>query len=184
MSRSRKPTQDEIDLFRSTVADARPLQKSDQQMPVHLNKPRPAAIPVQRQLDEHRALEEMSDGHYDPTEHETGEELLFSRPGLQQKLLRKLRSGQLSIRHELDLHGLTVPLARTALSEFLLFCQEREIRCIRIIHGKGYNSPGKQPVLKGKLNHWLRQRDQVLAFCSAPQVTGGTGAVNVLLKRS
>ena len=54
---------------------------------------------------------------------------------------------------------------------------------MRIIHGKGKSSEGKLPVLKGKVNAWLRQWDQVLAFCSARPNDGGTGAVYVLLSR-
>jgi DNA-nicking Smr family endonuclease len=54
---------------------------------------------------------------------------------------------------------------------------------VRIIHGKGKSSEGKLPVLKGKVNSWLRQKGEVLAFCSARPNDGGTGAVYVLLKR-
>ena len=38
-------------------------------------------------------------------------------------------------------------------------------------------------MLKIKVNSWLRQKDQVLAFCSARPQDGGTGAVYVLLKK-
>jgi DNA-nicking Smr family endonuclease len=54
---------------------------------------------------------------------------------------------------------------------------------VRIIHGKGNTSLGKMPVLKGRVNSWLRQKNEVLAFCSARPNDGGTGAVYVLLKR-
>jgi DNA-nicking Smr family endonuclease len=57
--------------------------------------------------------------------------------------------------------------------------------CIRIIHGKGKRSRNnKGPVIKTKVNHWLRQRDDVLAFCSARPIDGGTGAIYVLLRRN
>ncbi|MEZ5671388.1 MAG: Smr/MutS family protein [Thiotrichaceae bacterium] len=90
--------------------------------------------------------------------------------------------GQFSISAELDLHGLIVSQAREAVVDFLHYCRDRSLRCVRIVHGKGYGSWQKQPILKGKLNHWLRQRDEVLAFCPARGVDGGTGAVYVLLK--
>ncbi len=182
MSSPRKPTKDEIELFRQSVTGTRPLRRGDGAK-LQEQRRKPPPVPVQRFNDEQQVLAEMSDGLYDPSEHETGEELLYARPGVQQRLLRKLRSGQLSINCVLDLHGLTVALAKEALLDFLQDCRQRQVRCVRIIHGKGYNSPGKQPVLKGKLDHWLRQRDEVLAFCSAPQVHGGTGAVHVLLRR-
>jgi DNA-nicking Smr family endonuclease len=38
-------------------------------------------------------------------------------------------------------------------------------------------------VLKGKVDRWLRQRDDIIAFCSARPVDGGTGAVYVLLRQ-
>jgi len=114
---------------------------------------------------------------------ETGEELLHVRPGLQQTVIRKLRRGQYAIEAELDLHGATVTQAREAVDEFLGAARERGKRCVRIIHGKGHSSVGKMPVLKGKVNSWLRQKDEVLAFCSARPNDGGTGAVYVLLKR-
>ncbi|ALG67806.2 DNA mismatch repair protein MutS [Beggiatoa leptomitoformis] len=145
--------------------------------------PRPRPIPRQRFLEDAQVKEDMLSDAYDPAELETGEELLFLRSGIQQTLFRRLRRGQLSIETELDLHGMTVPIAREAIAEFLHYCQSRNIRCARIIHGKGYGSWQKQPILKIKVNHWLRQRDEVLAFCSARPVDGGTGAVYVLLKR-
>jgi DNA-nicking Smr family endonuclease len=85
---------------------------------------------------------------------------------------------------ELDLHGMTSELARSALREFMAECRRRDHRCVRIIHGKGRGSSNRGPVLKGKVNRWLRQRDDVLAFCSARPVDGGTGALYVLLRHS
>ncbi|HMH19585.1 MAG TPA: Smr/MutS family protein, partial [Burkholderiales bacterium] len=50
------------------------------------------------------------------------------------------------------------------------------------VHGKGLRSPRREPVLKGKVQQWLAQRDEVLAFCQAPGNQGGSGALLVLLK--
>ena len=108
---------------------------------------------------------------------------LFQWP-LQQKLLKQLRRGQLTITAELDLHGYIVADARIALTEFLTDCRRHGDRCVRIVHGKGHGSRQKLPVLKNKVNTWLQQRDEILAFCSARPADGGTGAVYVLLKRS
>jgi len=119
----------------------------------------------------------------DAADLETGEELLFSRTGLQNRVLRRLRRGEYAIEAELDLHGLTRLEARQALSEFLHDCRARGCRCVRIIHGKGRGSQGKRPVLKQYVDHWLRQVDAVLAYCSAIPAHGGTGAIYVLLKR-
>lgn len=105
----------------------------------------------------------------------------FARPGLQHKILRNLRLGQYNVEAVLDLHGMTVEQAREALGQFLSRCQPKGIRHVLMIHGKG--RANSKPILKNKLNHWLRQTEQVLAFCSATQKDGKTGAMYVLLGR-
>ena len=112
-----------------------------------------------------------------------GDVLHFSQPGVQPKWLLRLRRGELPVEAELDLHGATVEETRHRLGVFLTKASGRGLRCVRVIHGKGYRST-HTPVLKNKLNLWLRQIPHVLAFCSAPRGGGGTGAVLVLLKRS
>ena len=119
---------------------------------------------------------------YSESEIETTDELYFARPGIQQRVMTDLRRGRLEIGAELDLHGLTVRLAREEVDDFFEACHRRDIRCVRIIHGKGSRSAEGQPVLKQKLNFWLRQREDVLAFTSATRRDGGTGAAYVLLR--
>lgn len=165
-------------LFRQTVGPVRRVRHG-QASP---NKRRPPPIPHKTRDDEQQVLRDMLSDDYDPAELETGEELVFARPGLQHSVLRKLRRGQYSVGAELDLHGMTVTEARPALAQFLLDCRQRHVRCVRIVHGKGHGSHQKRPVLKVKVNSWLRQRDEVLAFCSARIADGGTGAVYVLLR--
>lgn len=175
-----KISPEDVELFRDAVKRATPLPQ-DKVTPVPR---RPPPHPQQRYLDEQQVLRDMLSDGPDTSDTETGEELLFHRNGLQHGLLRKLRRGQFSVGAELDLHGMTVVEARDALGLFLAACRSSSARCVRIIHGKGYGSRHKQPVLKGKLNQWLQQRDEVLAFCSARPVDGGTGAVYVLLKKA
>jgi len=114
---------------------------------------------------------------------ECPETLSYSASGLQHKVIKKLRRGQYTIEHELDLHGLTVIEARKALMGFLEKCETASLRHIIIVHGKGFGSRGK-PVIKPMINRWLRATDQVLAFHSAQPHDGGTGAVYVLLRKS
>lgn len=169
---------DEHELFLRAMVGVKPLHY-DKRIP---DAPRLRPVPRQRLLEEQRLREDMLSEYFDPADLETGEELIFLRPGVQHSVLRKLRRGFYSVRVELDLHGLLVREARAEITAFLRKCRQRRISCVRIIHGKGHGSPGKQPVLKVKLNHWLRQYDEVLAFCSARDMDGGTGAVYVLLK--
>ena len=177
-----KPAADGAMLFRRAVADATPLPPSDR---AELARPRPKPVARQRHADEQQVL---VDALADPWDWDaavsTGEELVFSRPGVPTAALRKLRRGGWVIRAELDLHGHTGDEARVALAAFLNRCMVEDRRCVRIIHGKGHGSKNRLPVLKNKVRHWLMQREDVLAFCQARTVDGGAGAVIVLLKSS
>ncbi|HEX2548190.1 MAG TPA: Smr/MutS family protein, partial [Gammaproteobacteria bacterium] len=107
--------------------------------------------------------------------------LFFARPGIQYKILRKLREGQYNAEAILDLHGMTVEESRTALYHFIIQCRQKGVRHALVIHGKG--RANCKPILKNKLNHWLRQIPEVLAFSSAHAKDGATGALYVLLRR-
>ncbi|MEW8506228.1 MAG: Smr/MutS family protein [Candidatus Thiodiazotropha sp.] len=162
-------------LFFQELDDVKPIVQQRAEPYRRKLSPKPLNLPVGDEEEIERDL-------YSEQEIETGEVLDFARPGVQLRLMHDLRRGYLEIGAELDLHGLTVRHARADLNQFLKACQQRDIRCVRIIHGKGSRSAGKQPVLKQKLNLWLRQRDDVLAFTSATRRDGGTGAAYVLLR--
>ena len=164
--------------FRKAIKGVRPLAYD--KVEPHRNPPPPRAR--QRELDDERVLSDMFSDAIDAAELETGEELVYLRSGMQKQVLRKLRKGHYSVGAELDLHGYTVVEARQELSGFLNLTQSAGIRCVRIIHGKGSGSLDKKPILKGKVDYWLRQWNDVLAFTSARPVDGGTGAIYVLLK--
>jgi DNA-nicking Smr family endonuclease len=173
---------DEFALFRRELEElsgVRPL--TDDRVTPLQKRLRP--VPIQRIADDRQVVRELAfaDPYY--SDNEVGDELSFVRPGLQRKVLRRLRRGEFSIRDMIDLHGMTVAEARIALAEFLNDCRARGVRGIRIIHGKGLSSPDGKPVIKNQLDGWLRHRDQVMAFCSARPVDGGTGALYVLLRR-
>ncbi len=177
-----KPQPDGAMLFRRAVADAVPLPPSGR---ADIARPRPKPVAHQRQADERQVLVDALSDPWDwETAVSTGEELLYSRPGVPTAALRKLRRGGWVIRGELDLHGHTGDEARIAVAAFLNRCMLEDRRCVRIIHGKGHGSKNRLPVLKNKVRHWLMQREDVLAFCQARTVDGGAGAVIVLLKSS
>ena len=179
MTKKPTPPDNDDELFRQLMDEVRPLEQ-DKISPYRQKRP---ARPVKRQEDDNQVIQDMMSDPMVLDEVETGDELLFARPGLQPNLIRKLRRGQLGIEAELDLHRMISDEARQAIAQFLPQMGQMGKRCVRIIHGKGYGSINKTPVLKNKLNHWLRQREEVLAFCSARPVDGGTGALYVLLKR-
>lgn len=172
---SKQLPQGERELFRTAVADTEPLDH-DLAEP-YRRRPPPLPIPQPANLGDPDAPVGLSEA-----EVETQEFLLFARPGVQNRLVHDLQRGYLKVENELDLHGLTVDAARRVLTEFLDDCAQVRARCARIIHGKGFGSAERQPILKCKVNYWLRLREDVLAFCSATRRDGGTGAVYILLR--
>ncbi len=144
--------------------------------------PKPDPIPKESIKDQQRVLDESLDMSIDHEDIQPGDILSFCRAGIQKNIFRKLKKGQFSVGAELDLHGMTIAEAQPVLSKFIQISREENIRCVRIIHGKGYGSSNKGPKLKPMVNKWLQRRNEILAFCSARPIDGGTGAVYVLLK--
>ncbi|HPQ94316.1 MAG TPA: Smr/MutS family protein [Thiolinea sp.] len=174
------PDSDEASLFLESVRDVVPLTPKD--LVVH-DTPKPLPIPLKTLEDEQQVLEDMFSDEYDPVELQPGDILSYKRAGIQHRVFNKLRRGEYRVAAELDLHGLSAREARGYLAEFLVTIYPLKGECVRIIHGKGNRSSHKGPVLKVKINNWLRQHDRVQAFHSARPVDGGTGAVYVLLRR-
>lgn len=172
-------TPDELQVFRAAVRDVRPLPEQ----PRVTERRRPSARARFRRADEEQVLAESLELAPGDLLVETGDELLFRRAGLVQRTLERLRRGEYTVEDEVDLHGLTAVEAREALRQFLNSALRRDLRCVRVIHGKGLRSGPRGPVLKHAVNTWLRKTDAVIAFASARQVDGGTGAVYVLLSR-
>ena len=176
MTQEKTSVADDALLFQQAMRQVTPI-KHDTIKPQQraLNpKPRP------RQQEHRQVSDGLSDG-YEPMGIETEEALLYKDSGVQSHVIRRLQRGHYSIEGSLDLHGLTAVEARSAVASFMQDCQQMQLRCVRIIHGKGYRSANQSPVLKTKINHWLPQYASVLAFCSAPINDGGAGAVYVLL---
>ncbi len=169
--------QQDIDLFRQEMGDVLHIKQDKVLHSKQVTKP---------VRHEHHAVE-LSNEHlsidYESAIVGNEETLSFRRSGIQKRLLSRLRSGQLKMEAQLDLHGMTIPVAYQAFSEFINECQQLNIRYVRIIHGKGWGSKHHKPILKTKLNSWLREHQDILAFCSARIEDGGAGAVYVLLRR-
>ena len=104
------------------------------------------------------------------------------KPGFQKKRYQKLKKGELNIAFEIDLHGKNLIEAENFLDIWLPKLQMEDNLVGIIIHGKGYGSINKEPVLKKKVRNWLCQKDEVIAFAEAPKHDGGSGVVLVLLK--
>jgi DNA-nicking Smr family endonuclease len=166
--------------FVDAVKDVTPLAASPRAQ--HARPPHPPQ-PLSRLRDDKEVLAASVS---DDVDHESlldsDESLQYAAPGIGPDVLRRLRRGEWTLQAQIDLHGHRVDEARVALAEFLRDSVKRGLRCVRVVHGKGLGSLGKVPVLKGKVRHWLRSRDEVIAFCQARAADGGAGAVMVLLR--
>lgn len=110
-----------------------------------------------------------------------GANLFYVHPSVSGHKLSQLRQGNFTTRCIIDLHGLSETQASEVLAQWMARCRLRSDRFALIIHGKGFGSDQQEPVLKNFINWWLRNHARVLAFCSAQEADGGTGAVYVLL---
>jgi DNA-nicking Smr family endonuclease len=167
-------------LFKRAVGQVHGLPDTGR---VDVRPSRPQPVATRRQMDEKAVLSESLSDEFDVESLlETDETLSWRRPELGIDVVRKLRRGVWALQGELDLHGMRTDEAREQTSQFLRDVQLKGWRCVRIVHGKGLGSPGKQPVLKDKVKRWLVQSERVLAFVQARADEGGVGALVVLLK--
>ena len=176
----RREARDDPDLiaFRDAVKDVAPL-RTPKRVLHDLPKPRPH--PAKRDDDERDVLVELARAGFDD-DAEFEDEGLYLRPGLPRDILRKLRRTHWAIQASLDLHGLTGDEAVVRATVFLAACRREGLRCVRLIHGKGLRTPGREPVLKRRIRKLLTLRDDVLAFVEPRAIHGGGGAVVALLE--
>jgi len=167
---------DELMSFLTAMKDVKRL-KHNKIIPEKTSKP----LPKRQLIEPPKALYYFEeDASVPPVSQD--EYLSFKKPEISDKLLRKLKKGQYNVQAVLDLHGLTVREAEVALSHFFNDCMLQAKKMVILIHGKGKDPTA--PILKNKLNQWLRHDKDVLAFCTASSKHGGTGALYVLLKSS
>lgn len=167
-------------LFELTVGPVQPLPHAGRIAP----RAAPVApLPMQRLRDEASVMREALSDEFDvETLLHTDELLSYRLPGLGPEVVRKLREGRWSIQRQIDLHGLRIDEAREALGGFVRESHQLGLRCVRVVHGKGLGSPGRTPVLKGRVLRWLVQKSEVMAFVQARPAEGGAGALVVLLQ--
>jgi DNA-nicking Smr family endonuclease len=173
MIKKAKIEESDISLFRETVGTVRPLilTKTEKLPPQSTFKRRKTTVEAQ-------ASPFYDHEHKEPVDSEAL--LEFKIAGVQHKILRKMRNGQYNVQASCDLHGQTAMQAKESLYGFIMHCRSQHLRLVLVVHGKGLDRA--TPVLKNKVNAWLRQTDEVIAFCSAAAKHGGAGALYVLLK--
>lgn len=176
----------EANIFQTALGGVKRMPASDRYVPPSVPRSvAPEAAPkrklTQAEDDALVLKESLSDlfevDHYledDPA-------LNYSAPGVGPDVMKKMRKGHWPVQDELDLHGMNRDQARDALGAFLTRAQQRNHRCVCVIHGRGFGSRGQEPVLKSMVHSWLVQKG-VVAFCQARNNEGGEGALMVLLR--
>ena len=174
-----KRAEAERNLFTRAVGKVAPIPNQER---VWSPQQRPTPRPLQQDLDDEAVMHESMSDEFDiSTLLDADDQLSFRRPGIGTDVTRKLRKGEWSIQGQIDLHGLRSDEARNAMGQFIRDAKRMGWRCVRVVHGKGLGSPGKEPVLKSKVQRWLVQKNEVLAFVQAKPSDGGGGALLVLL---
>jgi DNA-nicking Smr family endonuclease len=102
--------------------------------------------------------------------------------GVDGQTLKQLSRGERKVEAVIDLHGMTVQMAHSALRRFIEIQAAAGKRCILVITGKG--GPDRPSRLKHEVPLWLEDwKPPVLAVTNAQPKHGGAGALYVLLQR-
>jgi DNA-nicking Smr family endonuclease len=171
--------QAERQLFSRSVGPITPLRDPTWPLPT---EPAPAAAAAALAGRRTGAAESISDDFDVSTLLDTDDQLSFRRPGIGVEITQRLRAGPLE-------HPAPARPARPA--------HRRGARGAGRIHpprpqnGRALRARGarqgpglarQNPVLKGRVQSWLVQKNEVLAFVQARPAEGGAGALLVLLQ--
>jgi len=145
-----KRAEAERNLFTRAVGKVAPIANQER---VWSPPQRLTPRPLQQDLDDEAVMHESMSDEFDiSTLLDADDQLSFRRSGIGTDVTRKLRKGEWSIQGQIDLHGLRSDAARNAMGQFIRDAKRMGWRCVRVVHGKGLGSPGKEPVLNPKCN--------------------------------
>lgn len=174
-------------LFRESMRQVKPLANKTKRHTYHptvsIDNKQRASFAIRRsEIPQEPSASNYYLSSYYQEEVQTNTTLSYCRHGIPKKRFLEIKNGQFQIQATLDLHGLKPEDACDSLCKFIEQASISNHRYLLIIHGKG-GRHGEAPILKNRVNHWLPQLPQILAFHSALPKHGGTGAVYVLLSR-
>jgi DNA-nicking Smr family endonuclease len=175
-------TEADLLAFHQAMKGTRPLHHKHKKVQL---KPFPSSPPPKKPAE--TETPRLKEPETPPSSVSADSFLFYHRSGISHHILRKLRKGQYNVEAVLDLHGFSVEKAGPAVSRFLQRCLYKGCRVVLIVHGKGQrrqSQASQPPVLKNKLNQWLRELRYILAFCTASPQHGGSGALYILLQRA
>lgn len=189
MSHRLPPSDDDINAFRQAIKEAGVRQiktnRADTGSTTRRKPLEDEAVAARRasavSASESESTGRTSDGRVEPVL--PSEYLDFALPDLPWRTRSQLKRGEMGWEAGLDLHGYRLEEARQQLESFLNDAQTSGQRCVLVVHGKAWGASADYPVIKSHVNAWLREWPSVLAFCSATDADGGTGAVYVLLRK-
>jgi DNA-nicking Smr family endonuclease len=176
------PAARDEDLFKQAMEGVRPVAWPHSPTPSTGPKPRAG---LDSESEERHIMQEALESELDSMGQEHPEYIEAWIDVVGRRYLTNLRSGLYSIQGQLDLHGANRTEARAMVEEFVVRMSRFCSCCVKIIHGRGINSPDDHAVLKEHLQRWLSTRRMsrfVVAYASAPPKDGGVGAVYVLLR--
>jgi DNA-nicking Smr family endonuclease len=179
-------TDDDMRVFEQAMSGVKPLSPAQRQRATLAPPPPRRSRAASDEALARADLADLVQANDRFTLDEVGETAAGLAPGVDRKLLQRLRAGDYPIEAELDLHRRSRAEAGLELERFLAKARSDGKRCVLVIHGKGLNSGPEGPVLLAATRDWLTQaplRKHVLAFASAPPAHGGAGAMLVLLRR-
>jgi DNA-nicking Smr family endonuclease len=188
---SKRARDDDAHAFAEAMRGAKPLAPDARaRVPLPPEPARGARARVARARTEARALS-SADALAESTAFQVetfGDAIEGRAVGIDAKVLRRLKAGELRVEARLDLHGQARDGALAALERFVESAREQDKRCLLVIHGRGAHSADDAPVLKPLVWRWLAASAlaarAVMAFASARAAQGGDGATLVLLRKA
>lgn len=176
---------DDEDLFRRALADAKPLKKK-RPVPEH------PAVKAGRKVAAKSPPDKKAAGRpaprvsvaLPPAPKPARDLAAGDYTGMDRRTADRFRKGKMTIEGRLDLHGMYQDDAHHALNDFILSSAAQGRRKVLVITGRG--SREGSGVLRARLPQWLNQppcRDHVVSFTTARPQHGRDGAFYVLLRR-
>tara|TARA_R110002012_G_scaffold33432_1_gene97931 strand:+ start:37 stop:636 length:600 start_codon:yes stop_codon:yes gene_type:complete len=195
---ARRPTVDELELWRRVVADTVPLTPerraalAAEEVPKvpELSTKQPKKTGKDKQAARHHSRPQNDPGFTAIKVPSALAEYAPGKvPGIDRRTALKIKRGKQQIDGRIDLHGMRQDEAHRALDGFIASAYGRGQRCVLVITGKGNRSADgntETGVLRRMTPRWLTDganKDKVLTYSPAQPQHGGSGALYVMLRR-
>ena len=166
MTQHKQASSEDLEAFLAAVDGATPLPRPDR---VSFEAPKPSPRPRQRERDEAAVLGELLHAPLAVDDWlDLGGADSFLRSGVPRSVLRDLRRGRWSIQDHVDLHGMNRHEAQVQVqvAQFISQALSSGKRCLRIVHGRGHGSPGREAILRQLVKVWLGRCKDCLLYTS------------------